>query len=132
MITARPQDKLRPGVSLKKARRNKVWLVDFCDLLMVKTVWWVVAFVIVGKQLSGSERISCLFAKRAVRYVILASVGIVQGGIDPGDVEIVSYNIKDSVGMVRLFPRSIWRSLHGYEEKISHIVGNDRRDWEVV
>lgn len=46
LITAWPQDELRSGVNFTTAGCNKVWLVNFCDdlLIVVTAIRWVVAF----------------------------------------------------------------------------------------
>ena len=84
---------------------------------MVEAVGWVGAFVIVSEQLSRGERVVGLLTKGAVGNVVLAEESVDKGTVDPGDVEVISNNGEDGVGVVRLDPNRKLACLWNFEPR---------------
>ena len=102
VVAAGPQDELRSGIDFEQAGEDEVGGVDFGDLLVVEAVGRVFAFVIVGEQFGGGEGVVGLLSEGAVGDVVLAGEGVGVGGVDPGDVEVVAYDVENGFRVVRL------------------------------
>ena len=70
---------------------------------MVESVRWVIAFIVMGKELGGCKWVVGLLAQGAVGDVVLAGESVGIGTIDPRNVEVVPDDGEDGVRVVWLF-----------------------------